>query len=146
LRTGPYTYAGGRPLWLAPGPALRAGLCAVALRSTGPLDALAGLPRVLARGPAGGSGPGLSGRGVHLWPAAASVLVESDRLFPVQVDGEPLLPRRSLEVRLLPDALDLVVPLLGTVAVPGGRGAGRPPPLVGRPPNGPPSDGRRGAS
>ena len=105
LNTDPYTFLGNRPFALAPGAGLDNGLSMVTMRtlSVGPLVRLA--TRALS------SGSGLrSGRHLDVRHDQHEIVVESDRPFPHQVDGDYLGEVERLVLRHEPDALRLVLP------------------------------------
>jgi len=115
--TNPYTYLGNRPLDVAPDAGLDRPLVVISFRSMR-IDRILGL-----------AGRALKGGGVstersvdyRIEPKGA--LITSDKPFPYQMDGEPLGEVTRLELRHVPDILDLVLPV-GSPAL-GASDAGR---------------------
>ncbi|HEX4867938.1 MAG TPA: diacylglycerol kinase family protein [Acidimicrobiales bacterium] len=106
LNTNPYTYLGNRPLNLAPEATLDRGLACVTLRTL----AFGRTMRII--GSALGSGRYLrSSRWTDHRVDLTSVTVEGYGPFPYQVDGDHLGDTEHLEIRHVPDVLDLVMPL-----------------------------------
>ena len=105
LNTNPYTYLGNRPLDLSPAATLDRGLVAVTFRSLAVTTVLGGLATAL------------RGGGLPDKPAIVTrsdldgLVVESDRPFPYQLDGDYLGETRRLEFANAPGVLDLVLPL-----------------------------------
>jgi diacylglycerol kinase family enzyme len=106
LNTNPYTYLGNRPLDLAPEATLDRGLAVVTVRTM----AFGAMLRII--------GSAL-GRGKHLRSSAwtdhrvdqTHLTVTGHGPFPFQVDGDHLGDTERLEIRHVPDVLDLVLPL-----------------------------------
>ena len=106
LNTNPYTYLGNRPLDLAPEATLDRGLAVVTVRTMafGPMLRIIG---------------SALGRGKHLRTSSwtdhrvdqAHLTVTGHGPFPFQVDGDHLGDTERLEIRHVPDILDLVLPL-----------------------------------
>ncbi len=105
LNTNPYTFLGNRALDLAPGAKLDTRLSMVTLRTLRLVPTLALVASAL-------------GRGRHLRQSRrtdvrddlAAVEVRGYGPFPYQVDGDHLGNADHLEIRHVPDAMDLVVP------------------------------------
>jgi diacylglycerol kinase family enzyme len=105
LNTNPYTYLGNRPLSLAPEATLDRGLAIVTLRT---LD-FAKTLRIV--GSALGGGHHLRhSKHVDFHTDLDSVVVEGHGPFPYQVDGDYLGEVERVELRHVPDILDLVLP------------------------------------
>jgi diacylglycerol kinase family enzyme len=104
LNTNPYTYLGNRPLDLVPEATLDRGLASVTFKTLG------FVPLIRAVGSA------LSGSDIRRLKAldvrsdVTELLVEADRPFPYQVDGDYLGETTRLELRHVPAALRLVLP------------------------------------
>lgn len=104
LNTNPYTYLGNRPLDLVPEATLDRGLAAVTFKTLG------------FRTVVGVLGAALAGsdirrlRTLDVRSDLDHILVESDRPFPYQVDGDFLGEVDRLELRHVPSALRLVLP------------------------------------
>jgi diacylglycerol kinase family enzyme len=104
LNTNPYTFLGNRPLDLSSAATLDRGLVAVTFRS---LSAGAFLTNL---------GRALRGKGIATSKTADvrtdldALVVESDRPFPHQVDGDELGDTHRLAFRHAPDILRLVTP------------------------------------
>jgi diacylglycerol kinase family enzyme len=104
LNTNPYTYLGNRPLDLSPAATLDRALVVVTFRTLRVLPILRGL------------GAALKGGGVatseHLveWRDVDEMVVEHDRPFPYQVDGDHLGDATRLEFGHAPNAVQLVFP------------------------------------
>ncbi len=103
--TDPYTFLGSLPLHLAPEATLDTGLAMLTLRSLT-------LPRLLRTvGSSFVGGRYLRGsRWTDHRTELDSVVVEGYGPFPYQVDGDHLGETDRLEIRHVPDILDLVVP------------------------------------
>ena len=104
LNTNPYTFLGNRPLDLAPEATLERGLVAITFRK---LSLAALLPPMIKAFRGGGLPAGAS---LDHLTDLAEVVVEGERPFPYQVDGDHLGDTRSLRFRHVPDAVRLVVP------------------------------------
>jgi diacylglycerol kinase family enzyme len=104
LNTNPYTYLGNRPLDLSRAATLDRGLVAVTFRTLRATAILGGLFKAL-RG--GGVQPGPA---IDEHTDLTGLVVESDRPFPYQVDGDYLGETRRLAFRHDPEVLDLVMP------------------------------------
>jgi diacylglycerol kinase family enzyme len=105
LNTNPYTYLGNLPLNLAPGTDLDSGLAMLTLRTL----SLGKTLRVVGSSFVGGRylrGSKWTDHRTDL----ASVVVEGFGPFPYQVDGDHLGDTERLEIRHVPDVLDLVLP------------------------------------
>lgn len=107
LNTSPYTYLNERPVELAPGTDLGAGLSLVVLRSLGLPTLLGVLASALVSRPA----PSLLGRRVEVWRGLHHYSLTARRRLPYQVDGDHLGEAERFSFRLVPDALRLVLPL-----------------------------------
>ena len=104
LNTNPYTYLGNRPLDLVPEATLDRGLAAVTFKTLGLL------PLVRAVGSALAGSDIRRLKWLDVRTDQDSLLVESDRPFPYQVDGDFLGELTRLELRHIPAALRLVLP------------------------------------
>jgi diacylglycerol kinase family enzyme len=105
LNTNPYTYLGDRALDLSPAATLDRGLVAVTfrtMRATAILRSLAGALR-------GGGVKRTKYLDEHV--DLSCVVIESERPFPYQVDGDYLGETDRLELTHEPDAVNLVRPL-----------------------------------
>jgi diacylglycerol kinase family enzyme len=105
LNTNPYTYLGNLPLNLAPGTDLDSGLAMLTLRTL----SLGKTLRVVGSSFVGGRylrGSKWTDHRTDL----TSVVVEGFGPFPYQVDGDHLGDTERLEIRHVPDVLDLVLP------------------------------------
>jgi diacylglycerol kinase family enzyme len=107
--TNPYTYVGNAPFDIAPEATLDNGLTMVTVRSLR-LDRII---RVVARALRGG-GALARDPSVHHRPDVIGLVVEGidGRPFPYQVDGDHLGEITRLELRHVPEIMDLVVPVL----------------------------------
>lgn len=104
LNTSPYTFLGNRPLDLSSAATLERGLVAVTFRSLGAARFLGTLGRAL-------RGKELtSGRTTDVRTDLTELVIESDRPFPHQVDGDELGDTRHLAFRHVPDVLRLIRP------------------------------------
>ena len=104
LNTNPYTYLGNRALDLSPAATLEQPLVAITfttMRATAILGSLAGALR--------GGGVKPSGH-LDVRTHVRELLVENDRPFPYQVDGDALGDTNRLAFEYVPEAIDLVVP------------------------------------
>jgi len=106
--TNPYTYIGNRPFDIAPEATLDNGLAVVTVRSLR-IDRIL---RVVLRAVQGG-GALARDPAVHYRYDVADLVVEGldRRPFPYQVDGDHLGEIERLELRHVPDILDLVRPV-----------------------------------
>ena len=104
LNTNPYTYLGNRPLDLSPAATLDRGLVLITFR-TMKATALLGSIAVALRGGGLPDRPYLS-----QVTDLDHVVIEGERGFPYQVDGDYLGETRRLEFRHVPDALTLAMP------------------------------------
>ncbi|CAN5755495.1 diacylglycerol kinase family protein [soil metagenome] len=106
--TNPYTYVGTRPFDIAPEATLDNGLTMVTVRSLR-VDRIV---RVVGRALQGG-GALARDPAVHYRPDVSGLVVEGigGRPFPYQVDGDFLGEITRLELRHVPEALDLVLPV-----------------------------------
>ncbi len=106
--TNPYTYVGNAPFDIAPEATLDNGLTMVTVRSLR-LDRIV---RVVARALQGG-GALARDPAVHYRPDVIGLVVEGidGRPFPYQVDGDHLGEITRLELRHVPEVMDLVVPV-----------------------------------
>ena len=105
LNTNPYTYLGNLPLNLAPGTDLDSGLAMLTLRTL----SLGKTLRIVGSSFVGGRylrGSKWTDHRTDL----TSVVVEGFGPFPYQVDGDHLGDTERLEIRHVPDVLDLVLP------------------------------------
>ena len=104
--TSPYTYLGDRPLVAHPGASFDLGLDLLTVREV----TLPRLATVVAGALAGGRHVRLGGvRHDHDLPSLTIEATDGRSALPVHVDGDPLPPRRRLELRALPEALDVLV-------------------------------------
>lgn len=105
LNTDPYTFLGNRPLRLSPTAGLEDPLVAVTFRRLGAASLLGSVGRAL-----------LGRRGIRPTRALdvrtglTELVVESERPFPYQLDGDHLGDTRRLSFRWCPEALALVLP------------------------------------
>jgi diacylglycerol kinase family enzyme len=105
LNTNPYTYLGSRPLDLAPQATLDRSLAMVTLRT------LRFAPTISVVGSALLSGRHLrTSRWTDHRTDLSSVVVEGHGPFPYQVDGDHLGDIDRIELRHVPEVLDLVLP------------------------------------
>lgn len=106
--TNPYTYIGNRPFDIAPEATLENGLAMVTVRSLR-IDRIL---RVVFRALQGG-GALARDPAVHYRPDVDQLVVEGldAKPFPYQVDGDYLGEITRLELRHVPDVMDLVVPV-----------------------------------
>jgi diacylglycerol kinase family enzyme len=105
LNTNPYTYLGNLPLNLAPGTDLDSGLAMLTLRTL----SLGKTLRIVGSSFVGGRylrGSKWTDHRTDL----TSVVVEGFGPFPYQVDGDHLGDTERLDIRHVPDILDLVLP------------------------------------
>jgi diacylglycerol kinase family enzyme len=114
LNTNPYTYLGNRPFDLTPDAGLDHPLVAVTFRSLGAAVMLRNIARTLTTG---GVSPN---RSLDLRTRLPSLVVESDRPFPYQVDGDHLGDTRRLVFQDAPDCLTLVAPAPAPAPAPAG--------------------------
>jgi diacylglycerol kinase family enzyme len=104
--TSPYTFLGARPLVAHPGASFDLGLDVLTVTDA----TLPRLATVLVGALAGGRHVRLAGvRHDHDLPSLTITAADGRMALPVHVDGDPLPPRRRLELRALPDALDVIV-------------------------------------
>jgi diacylglycerol kinase family enzyme len=102
MNTNPYTYLGNRPLDLVPGADLNSGLSIVTFKSLGVTHVLRSL------------GAALKGGGVPPAPwldirqNVTHAVVDHQRAFPYQLDGDYLGETQRLEFEYVPNALRLV--------------------------------------
>ena len=105
LNTNPYTYLGNRPLSLAKEATLDRGLASVTLRTL----AFGRTMRII--GSALGTGRYLrSSRWTDHRTDLTEITVTGHGAFPYQVDGDHLGDTEHLEIRHVPDIIDMVVP------------------------------------
>lgn len=104
LNTNPYTYLGNRPLDLVPEATLDRGLASVTFKT------LKFLPLVRAVGSALSGSDIRRHRSLDVRTDVGALLVESERPFPYQVDGDYLGETTRLDLRHVPAALRLVLP------------------------------------
>jgi diacylglycerol kinase family enzyme len=104
LNTNPYTYLGNRPLDLSPAATLDQRLVVVTFRTLRVLPILRGLGAALQ-----GGGVATSEHVIE-WREVDEMIVEHERPFPYQVDGDYLGDVNRLEFRYVPDAVQLVFP------------------------------------
>jgi diacylglycerol kinase family enzyme len=104
LNTNPYTYLGNRPLDLSPAATLDRPLVAITFRTLRVLPILRGLSAALR-----GGGVATSEHLVE-WRDLDELVVEHDRPFPYQVDGDYLGEVDRLDFSHQPDAVRLVFP------------------------------------
>jgi diacylglycerol kinase family enzyme len=104
LNTNPYTYLGNRPLDLVPEATLDRGLASVTFKT------LKFAPLIRAVGSALGGSDIRRHRSLDVRTDLSELLVESDRPFPYQVDGDFLGETTRLELRHTPAAMRLVLP------------------------------------
>ena len=109
--TNPYTYVGNRPFDIAPEASLDNGLAVVTVRSMRPDRFLRVMGRALQ-----GHGALAKDPAVHYRPDVTGLVVEglNGKPFPYQVDGDYLGEITRLELRHVPDVMDLVVPVAET--------------------------------
>jgi len=106
LNTNPYTYVGNRPFNLAPDATLDRPLTSVTVRSMRTLRSLSLMSSAL------GSGARLrSSKWVDYRPDISALTVKGFGPFPYQVDGDHLGDIARLELRHVPDIMDLVMPV-----------------------------------
>lgn len=106
LNTNPYTYLGNRPLDLSPAATLDRGLVAVTFRTLKVLPILRGLGAALK-----GGGVATSDELVE-WADVSEMVIDGAEPFPYQVDGDYLGNTERLEFTHVPDAVNMVFPLL----------------------------------
>jgi diacylglycerol kinase family enzyme len=108
LNTNPYTYLGNRPLDIAPDATFDKGLTMVTVRSMKLYRTLRVVGRALQGGGAVGRDPF-----VHYRADVTSLVVEGidGKPFPWQLDGDHLGEVDRVELRHVPDVLDLVLPV-----------------------------------
>jgi diacylglycerol kinase family enzyme len=106
--TNPYTYVGNRPFDIAPDAHLDRPLSMVTVRSMRPIRFLSMMTKALR-----GNGTLEHDRWVHYRPDVDHLVVEGigGRPFPYQVDGDYLGEIGRIELRHVPDVLDLVLPV-----------------------------------
>jgi diacylglycerol kinase family enzyme len=104
----PYTYAGGRPLRVAPAARFELGLDVVAPKRVGPRS----LPRLLRYAFFGG---GETAADVLYAHDVDRVEVRCDRPLPLQVDGEDLGDVEVVVFEAEPDAVSMLAPEAGTL-------------------------------
>ncbi|MCB0978530.1 MAG: diacylglycerol kinase family lipid kinase [Acidimicrobiales bacterium] len=106
--TNPYTFVGNRPFDIAPGTSFDNGLTVVTVRSMR-VDRML---RIMAKA-LKGDGSLSADPSVHFRPDVDHVVVEAidGRPFPYQVDGDFLGEITKLELRHVPDAMDLLLPV-----------------------------------
>jgi diacylglycerol kinase family enzyme len=105
MNTDPYTFLGNRPLSIAPEATLDRGLVTVTFRTLAVRRVLGAASRAL-------RGKGVAGaKGLHVATDLTEALVEGERPFPYQLDGDYLGETRRLAFRHVPEVLDLVLPV-----------------------------------
>jgi diacylglycerol kinase family enzyme len=104
LNTNPYTYLGNRPLDLVPEATLDRGLASVTFKDLG------FVPLVGAVGAALAGSDMRRRKALDVRTDLDEIVVESERPFPYQVDGDFLGDTTRLELRHRPAALRLVLP------------------------------------
>ena len=106
--TNPYTYVGNRPFDIAPEASLENGLAVVTVKSMRADRFLRVMGRALQ-----GHGALAKDPAVHYRPDVTGLVVEGldGKPFPYQVDGDYLGEITRLELRHVPDIMDLVVPV-----------------------------------
>lgn len=106
--TNPYTYVGNRPFDIAPDADLDSGLAMVTLQSMRPVRFLRIMGDALA-----GKGRLQRNRWVHYRPDVDELVVEciDGRPFPYQIDGDFLGEIDRIDLRHVPDIMDLVLPV-----------------------------------
>jgi diacylglycerol kinase family enzyme len=104
LNTNPYTYLGSRPLDLSPAATLDRPLVAITFTTMNAAAILRSLAGAL-RG--GGVRPAAH---LGIRTDVRELLIEHERPFPYQVDGDALGETRRLEFAHVPDAVKLVFP------------------------------------
>lgn len=106
--TNPYTFVGNKPFDVAPEATLDNGLSVVTVRSMR-IDRLG---RIIAKA-LKGDGSLAKDRSIHSRSDVDHVIVEAidGRPFPYQVDGDYLGEIETLELRHVPDAMDLLLPV-----------------------------------
>ena len=105
LNTNPYTYLGNRPLNLAPEATLDRGLASVTLRTL----AFGRTMRIIGSALAGGRHLRTSRHTDHRTDLE-SISIQGYGPFPYQVDGDHLGDTEHLEIRHVPNIIDLVLP------------------------------------
>jgi diacylglycerol kinase family enzyme len=104
--TSPYTFLGDHPLVAHPGAAFELGLDLLTIRDL----TFPRLVTVVAGALSGGRHVHLAGvRHDHDLPALVIEAADGRTALPVHVDGDPLPPRRTLTLKAVPDALDVLV-------------------------------------
>ena len=104
LNTNPYTYLGNRPLDLSPAATLDRGLVLITFRTMDARSIIGAISGAL-------RGGGLPDKPyLHQATDLSHVVIEGERGFPYQVDGDYLGETRRLEFRHRPDALTLALP------------------------------------
>ena len=104
LNTNPYTYLGNRPLDLSPAATLDRGLVLITFRTMDAKSIIGAISGAL-------RGGGLPDKPyLHQATDLSHVVIEGERGFPYQVDGDYLGETRRLEFRHRPDALTLALP------------------------------------
>ena len=106
--TNPYTFVGNRPFDIAPDAHLDNGLAMVTVRSMRTDRFLRIMAKALRA-----NGSLATDRCIHYRPDVDALVVESidGRPFPYQIDGDYLGEIDRIDLRHVPDAMDLVVPL-----------------------------------
>lgn len=106
--TNPYTFVGNRPFDIAPDAHLDRPLAMVTVRSMRPLRFLSIMGKALR-----GDGSLARDRWVDYRPDVGALVVEGidGRPFPYQIDGDYLGEIERIELRHVPDVLDLVLPV-----------------------------------
>jgi hypothetical protein len=106
--TNPYTYVGNRPFDIAPDADLDHGLAMVTVRSMR-VDRFLGIMSKALRG----NGALQRDRWVHYRPDVDELVVTGidGRPFPYQLDGDHLGDIDRIELRHIPEILDLVLPV-----------------------------------
>ena len=104
LNTNPYTYLGNRPLDLVPEATLDRGLASVTFKTLG------FVPLIRAVGSALAGSDIRRQKSLDVRSDLTELVIESDRPFPYQVDGDYLGETTRLDLRHVPAALRLVLP------------------------------------
>ncbi|MEP6599370.1 MAG: diacylglycerol kinase family protein [Actinomycetota bacterium] len=99
----PWTFVGDRPLRPTPQVSFESGLDVYARRRMRSIGVLASMARMARRNPRAG------GRGAAVHHDLAGLVLRSDALIPVQVDGDLLEPREKMHFRSVPKALAVAV-------------------------------------
>ena len=108
LNTNPYTYLGNRPLDLSPAATLDRGLVVIAFRTLRVLPVLRGLGAALR-----GGGVATSDQLIE-WRDVTSLTVSHADRFPYQLDGDYLGTVDRLDFDHVPEAVQMVFPVLDT--------------------------------